>query len=55
MATAMVGSKWRLGLHRVPTTVNGGVGSSACVDRAVVIARTQLEERVSSMVLLRPW
>ena len=35
--------------------VNGGVGSSACLDRAAVVARAQLEECVSFMVLLRPW
>ena len=31
--------------------VNGGVGSSACLDRAAVAARAQLEECVSFMVL----
>ena len=39
-------------LPRVLAMVNGGVGSSACMDRAAVVARAQLEERVSSMVLL---
>ena len=32
-----------------------GVGSSVCMDRAAVVARAQLEECVSSTVLLRPW
>ena len=35
--------------------VNGSMGLSACMDRAAVVARAQLEECVSSTVLLWPW
>ena len=53
--SAVVGSRWWMGLPRAPATVNGGMGLSACMDRAVVVARVQLEKHVSSTVLLRPW
>ena len=42
-------------LSTPPATVNSSVGSSACMDRAAVVARAQLGERVSSTMLLWPW
>ena len=55
MAGVPVKLTWWSGGSSWLAAVNGGVGSSACMVRAAVVARAQLEERVNSTVLPRPW